>query len=247
MDIGVVLVVCSIYFVESVALCPAGCENGWSFHDDFCYQVIHAHAHFEAAKAICEVKGAELTSLWLPLEVEFVLEQLNQLNLTKPSAWIGVGVARGNKWVWLDGSGSLDQDLELPGVDEDLCATLTHTGSVAFLDCDDMLDAFVCKTPIHKIYVPDEMNISDNGIYLRKNPGQTIFERLWPPIVDVINMEISTATYHLATIDVAHETDCAYRCYTIDECRAFIVTCKSSRKCNVRLCELMAGLAKLQL
>ncbi|WAR24023.1 ATRN1-like protein [Mya arenaria] len=210
MDIGVVLVVCSIYFVESVALCPAGCENGWSFHDDFCYQVIHAHAHFEAAKAICEVKGAELTSLWLPLEVEFVLEQLNQLNLTKPSAWIGVGVARGNKWVWLDGSGSLDQ-------------------------------------AIHKIYVPDEMNISDNGIYLRKNPGQTIFERLWPPIVDVINMEISTATYHLATIDVAHETDCAYRCYTIDECRAFIVTCKSSRKCNVRLCELMAGLAKLQL
>jgi len=100
---------------------------------------------------------------------------------------------------------------------------------------------------LQKLYVPDEMTISEASIYLPKNPTQTIFERLWSPLLDVISMESSSANFHLATIDVKHETDCAYRCYTINECKAFIVTCKLSRKCNVRHCELMAGLSRIQI
>ncbi|KAH3872784.1 hypothetical protein DPMN_036007 [Dreissena polymorpha] len=70
------------------------------------------------------------------------------------------------------------------------------------------------------------MNVTSEFMYLNKNPEQTIFERLRPPILEKINMDTSGG-HHLATVDVIHETDCAFKCYTIRECNAFVVTCKS--------------------
>jgi len=84
------------------------------------------------------------------------------------------------------------------------------------------------------------MNISHSTIYLETDPDETIFERLWPPLLEEINVDL-TSSFHLATIDVFQETDCAYRCYSVFQCKAFIVTCKSSRKCNMRYCSLLTG------
>lgn len=87
------------------------------------------------------------------------------------------------------------------------------------------------------------MNSTGSTIYLEKNPVQTIFERLWPPLLEEIHVDL-TSSHHLATIEVSQETDCAYRCYTVFECKAFLVTCKSSRKCNLRYCSLLTGVDK---
>jgi hypothetical protein len=92
------------------------------------------------------------------------------------------------------------------------------------------------------IYVPSSVNITKSGITLpAKDPDEIIFERLWPPSLDRVILNMTSSNY-IATIEVAQATDCAYRCYNIDECRAFAVTCKSAKRCGIRYCILLAGL-----
>lgn len=92
------------------------------------------------------------------------------------------------------------------------------------------------------IYVPNTVNISEDGIYLpEKDSDEIIFERLWSPYLERIILNMTSPNY-ITTVEVAHETDCAYRCYTVDECQAFVVVCKSARKCNLRFCRLLSGL-----
>ncbi|XP_053395952.1 lactose-binding lectin l-2-like [Mercenaria mercenaria] len=225
---------------------PEGCERGWQHFKDYCYLAVDAHIHFDSAKAICLIKEATLTSLWRHDEIKFVTNLLINLNAIKPytSTWIGTGVIR-NRWVWLDGSGSLDnlfKGTKLPEASKEVCGYLTSEGSLEFIDCDVTAPVFICKKPLDKIYVPSTFNISKDGIVLPEHdPDDIIYERLWPPFSDRIILNMTSPNY-IATVEIAHETDCAYRCYTVDECRAFAVACKSARKCSMRFCRLLSGL-----
>lgn len=92
------------------------------------------------------------------------------------------------------------------------------------------------------IYVPSSLNITDEGIlFPTTDRDEIVFERLWPPYLDQVILNMTSSNY-IATVEVAQTTDCAYRCYTVDECRAFAVKCKSARKCSIRYCILLSGL-----
>ena len=90
------------------------------------------------------------------------------------------------------------------------------------------------------LFVPSSMNITEDLVHLDEGQTAKIFERLWPPMLDLISLDDSRHNY-ISTVDVTHETDCAFRCYTVDECNAFVIECKMARKCNLYYCTLLSG------
>ena len=94
------------------------------------------------------------------------------------------------------------------------------------------------------LYLPSRYNETDNLIDLDQET--LLFERQWPPVLDDFMLH-EFGDYHLATVDVTHETDCAFRCYTIDDCRAFILRCRASRKCGAFSCSLLSGIKRDEL
>lgn len=100
---------------------------------------------------------------------------------------------------------------------------------------------FLFVSALDIVYVPDTANITSAGVYFNEASSETLFERLWPPQLDTISLN-TTSAIHMATIEVTSETDCAYRCYTLDECKTFSIACKSSSKCKLLFCKLLSGL-----
>lgn len=65
-------------------------------------------------------------------------------------------------------------------------------------------------------------------------PQKLLFERVWPPKVEFINDYLK----HLAQTTVSKETDCAYKCFRADACRAFSVQCRVNWNCEKYDCEV---------
>ena len=94
------------------------------------------------------------------------------------------------------------------------------------------------------LYLPSRFNETESIVDLDQET--IIFERQWPPVLDTVLLNKIWKS-HLATIDVTHETDCAYRCYTVDDCRAFLLHCQASRKCKSYSCSLLSGIRRDEL
>lgn len=65
-------------------------------------------------------------------------------------------------------------------------------------------------------------------------PQKLLFERVWPPKVEFINDYLK----HLAKTTVSKETDCAYKCFRANACRAFSVQCIVNWNCEKYDCEV---------
>ena len=94
------------------------------------------------------------------------------------------------------------------------------------------------------LYLPNTFNETDNLVDL--DLETVVFERQWPPILNDTLLETARDN-HLATVDVAHETDCAYRCYTVDNCRGFLLRCHANKKCNSYSCSLLSAVKRDEL
>lgn len=68
----------------------------------------------------------------------------------------------------------------------------------------------------------------------REEPQKLLFERVWPPKVENVKDYLK----HLAQTAVSKETDCAYKCFRADTCRAFSVQCKVNWKCEKYDCDV---------
>ena len=94
------------------------------------------------------------------------------------------------------------------------------------------------------LYLPSNYNETDNLVDLAHET--MLFERQWPPVLDEFPLH-EFGEYHLATVEVMHEADCAYRCYNVDDCRGFVLRCRASRKCDSFSCCLLSEMKRDEL
>ena len=104
-------------------------------------------------------------------------------------------------------------------------------------------DAYILSA-VDMLYLPSTFNETENLVEL--DLETVVFERQWPPVLNDILLQAVRGN-HLATVDAAHETDCAYRCYTVDDCRGFLLGCQASRKCNSYSCSLLSAIKRDEL
>lgn len=81
--------------------------------------------------------------------------------------------------------------------------------------------------------VSDLANTSESS----NQPPKVLFERVWPPkLYDFPKYVMHIA--HTKVSAVAHETDCAFYCAHVTDCKAFTIQCLLAWKCNQYSCEM---------
>ena len=110
--------------------------------------------------------------------------------------------------------------------------------------CFPRQSRFILFSAVDMLYLPSPFNETGNLVDL--DLETIVFERQWPPVLNDTLLETFRGN-SLATVVVAHETDCAYRCYTVDDCRGFLLRCQTSRKCSSYSCSLLSGIKRDEL
>ncbi|KAL5015729.1 hypothetical protein ScPMuIL_005318 [Solemya velum] len=223
----------------SHALTPAGCDDGWLYYKHNCYSFNVGVVHFDTAKAVCLSKGSTLTSLWTKEEDMFVEKALWQDKVRREEfVWVGlIPKNKGDAFVWADGS-MYDRGTQgIPANISNICGAVQGKGAFGYMNCDDTMPGFVCKKPLVMVYISGEFyNHTRQTHFIDDPPKSLMFERLWPPRVQ----KFPTNPKILASIPVIQETDCAYRCFRVDDCRAFTLTCETVNKCHKFICKLIS-------
>ncbi|KAJ8306485.1 LOW QUALITY PROTEIN: hypothetical protein KUTeg_017030 [Tegillarca granosa] len=238
-------VLCALRHKEEMTfylgLTQEGCDEGWTFYSQSCYQFIPQEYDFDAAKGICMAKGAYLASVWEDDEYKFIQTTFGTIIIVvvvkrhkhfcftvenallsiqrNKMAWLGLyhRPDRIKGFMWVDGSNHDQKPQETPE-DKFNCGALTENA----LDMTYIVsDAFNTTHP--------------QGVFSAE-PERLLFERVWPPKLQTVPQYVSMIT----TTQVAHETDCAYKCFHVDYCRAFTLRCLLYTKCNSFSCDLFS-------
>ncbi|XP_061168142.1 methylthioribose-1-phosphate isomerase-like [Saccostrea echinata] len=218
-----------------------GCEDGWTFYKHLCYQINldpYGLSQKEAG-AVCVSKNAALSSIWDKKESQFIAQEL--LSITNANrAWIGLKQEkRENRyvWTWVDGS-IADTASWKYGDTEDtvgLCGTILRDGTLDLQNCTESIQFFICKKNLKMWYVVSDIFENEyRDEDFSKEPQKLMFERVWTPKLEYVHDYLK----HLAQTTVSKETDCAYKCFRADACRAFSIQCKVNWKCEKYDCEV---------
>ncbi|OWF56793.1 snaclec rhodocetin subunit alpha-like [Mizuhopecten yessoensis] len=234
----ITLVLANVGLCLGTGMTKEGCELGWTHHKRFCYQFNVHPVEFITAREICSTKDAQLVSIWNFAEEEFVLDKLWQGTDKAHLSWLGFTFdpeGKKQRYSWIDGSLSDYLDKDMPDTDLPLCGTIKGTGERQFWDCEERMSAFICKKSLQMAYVVSEVfNTSYVNMYRSEDPERMLFERVWPPKLEEVPKHLT----RIATAQVSQETDCANRCFHVDDCRGFMLTCLSAWKCNQFSCDL---------
>ncbi|BFZ17099.1 hypothetical protein BsWGS_20138 [Bradybaena similaris] len=222
-----------------------GCDIGWTDFENHCYKIQTGDLTADNAKLGCQSLGSSLSSIWSAEERAFIVSLWQFPTSDVGFLWFGMRGNSAGDWLFDDQSSvkikrgnfhwSIFDDLPgMPAATPKKCVALRSTGSLAFLDCSMLGDAFVCKKALPKVFVTSKAANSTNQAPASKTGHNQLFERLLPP--ELISMPSESS--RLAETPVETEIGCAFRCFSVTGCQVFKVSCDTRNNCDTFFCGL---------
>ncbi|CAL1545635.1 unnamed protein product [Lymnaea stagnalis] len=233
--------------VSDATLQAYGCDEGWTNHEEHCYLIVAKNTNADLATSQCQGFSSSLASVWTAEEKYFVLSLWRFPVSDIGFLWLGLRGTADDQWDFDDGSAfQYNQSGQawsiftgvsgIPASTYIKCVAFRNSGTVAFLDCGLVADAYVCKKPLPKVFVTASLLNHTTPVATSPLGSVQLFERMIPPVLTTLP---GVASY-MGESMVSTEVGCAFRCFSLSGCQVFQVSCNTMSNCDNFRCLLFS-------